>query len=471
MMRRARGALLSFLVLLLLAWPTVASSGAPTFHKGGVVAPSNIVFGAGEPSLSAGRDGRLWLSFPGCEASALTDKALGRSCANGPVYDSMDAGTSWHRWNGANGALATGAPSANGDADVAVDAAGNAYAADLGSNVIQVFRLPANASAWQYMGNVVPANGWSDRQWLAAAESGHFIVGWMGGAASADRQVALRASFDGGVTFSPTTYVGSGIGWIGTLAFSPLSTQTAYVVYSQHNGSATGALAYKFQDLWVAKSTDGGLSWSTRDTGIRVQVPGDEDQWSGVLMAPALAVTGTGRVVLAWSEYVPGPDPTGSTSISTAPTLGAVVKLASSTDGGASWSAPLALTALPTTAIMPWIAAGAGDRVGVSYYASPLPMNPNRVGEWSVVVTMADLSLAAPTLASAVVDADVHQGGICTQGGACLVMGEDRALLDFFKSAALPDGRMVIAYPADPLTGGKATEIRFAIQDGGDLLN
>ncbi|MCA1813096.1 MAG: hypothetical protein LC624_03980, partial [Halobacteriales archaeon] len=65
------------------------------------------------------------------------------------------------------------------------------------------------------------------------------------------------------------------------------------------------------------------------------------------------------------------------------------------------------------------------------------------------------------------VASNVHQGGICSLGGSCV---NDRTLLDYFESDVLPDGRLVVAFPEDPVTDGKSVTLRLAVQEGGSPL-
>jgi hypothetical protein len=73
-------------------------------------------------------------------------------------------------------------------------------------------------------------------------------------------------------------------------------------------------------------------------------------------------------------------------------------------------------------------------------------------------------------MVDSVIDAGVHVGGICAEGGACFTTGSDRALLDYFESAVTPEGKLALVYPCDPVDGGKNIEIRTAVQEGGSLL-
>lgn len=447
---------------------------APAFALLGALARGGPALALGEPSLWAHDDGTLYLAFPGCD----TDRLPGgdqRTCRHGQLFRSDDDGATWLRLNDEeDGTLVAEEDSyANGDAEVAVDAAGHVYTSNLGRG-IQVLGSADRGDTWAYLGNATPPQHWADRQWMAAGAPGHVIVTWMGGETGDQRAVAVNSTFDGGRNWTGTTYLGERIGWLGQVAMDPRDPQRAYVPFTQAPptgadveptglvGLVTGLYGAAEFQLLVARTLDGGRTWDVVDTGARVTRSATGGHWSGVLMAPALDVTGDGTVVYGWAEDVR--DATGATS------TGAVVRFVASKDGGATWSAPVTVSERPT-AIMPWVTGGAGDRVAFTYYASDVPLDSDYAGSWDVVATVVDGAGGdAPALVHSRVDEGVHQGGLCARGGLCLLTGSDRALLDFFEADLLPDGRLAIAYPADPPEGGKYIEVRFALQDGGTPL-
>lgn len=437
---------------------------APTFSVVSLYEGGPRAYGAGEPNVWAALDGTLYAAFAGCDADVGPELFLGQSaCMHGVVYRSEDAGATWTRLNAdGTGALDPEGTPANGDNDVTVDAAGNVYVSNLGGG-IYVQRLLAGEDSWKEVGNVVPDEHWADRQWMAASAPGHLVVAWMGGAEGTDRQVAVNTTFDAGETWTGVAYLGKDIGWLGSVQFAP-DGLSAYVPFTQAEEDVgpqaflVGAARYH---LHVARTFDGGRAWDVVDTGIEVTTSGTGGHWSGVLMAPSLDVTGDGTLVYAWAEDVL--DATGLTS------TGTVVKLATSVDQGATWSAPIVVSSRAQS-IMPWVTGGAGDRVAITFLASDLPGDSDYVGEWDVSAVVVDAVASTPEVVETVLEAAVHTGGICSKGGACLLTGSDRALLDFFESDLLPDGRLVVAYMTDPPTTGKALQLRVAVQDGGSLL-
>lgn len=433
---------------------------APAFDLVGAIARGGPVYGAGEPSVAVAPDGAIYAAFPGCDEGLGPMLFLGLgSCASGVVYRSGDRGRSWMRLNDEQGNLAKDAPSANGDADVAVDSAGNVYVTNLGEGIESVRSLDGGAT-WTYTGNVVPKGSRSvDRNWLAAAGPGHVIHNWMGGPSDKGRKVGIVATFDGGESYADVTYVGESIGWQGSVQFAPNGT-TAYVPFTE---LLEGDLLFGGTfELMVARTLDGGRNWTVHPTGVVVATGQTSFHFSGLLMAPNLDVTSDGTLVWAYSEE--SQDPAGLSATK------ATVKLIASRDLGETWSEPLVVSQRHN-AIFPWAAGGAGDRVAVAYLASDVPADPDRAGVWDLVVAVVDgVGTDAATVVETVVDANVHQGGVCASGGGCFIKASDRALLDYLEMDVMPDGQLVIAYPADPLTGGKAIEVRVAVQSGGSPL-
>ncbi|HLE47151.1 MAG TPA: sialidase family protein, partial [Candidatus Thermoplasmatota archaeon] len=320
-------------------------------------------------------------------------------------------------------------------------------------------------TTWEYQANLTPKTHFADRQWLAGGRPGHLIVTWMGGKTAAGesprRSVAINTTFDAGATWTGITYVDDGIGWLGPVAFDPNLT-SAYIPYTKR-ATAAGQLPTQGPTfgLHLAVTHNGGLNWTNLDTRVRIRASGTGGHWSGVHMAPALDVTGDGHIVYAWSEDVV--DATGASS------NGARVRMMSSRDAGLSWTTPATISTR-TSAIMPWVTGGAGDRVAVNYYASDVGFDTDMVGgRWDVMVAMVDDVGGTPKAVTSILDRDVHYGGLCSRGTGCSPPS-DRALLDFFEADVMPDGRLIVSYGADPHTGGKYAEIRTAIQSGGTPL-
>ncbi|HUR25164.1 MAG TPA: sialidase family protein [Candidatus Thermoplasmatota archaeon] len=455
---------------------------APTFRLIGPLARTGPVYGGGEPSVSAGMDGRLYVAFPGCDRGFyLVDVPGQQTCDHGLVYRSADDGATWQRLNReGDGRYDDGeeGPAANGDAEVAVDAAGTVYASNLGAGGIQVHRSDNGGTSWTYLGNATESGESADRQWMAAAAPGHLIVTWMGSETDGDgvnqtRAVVVNTTFDGGATWTGALALGKEIGWLGPVQFAP-DGRTAYIPFTQVE-EATPAILVGTQtfSMRVARTLDGGATWEVLDTGARWDSVASGGHWSGVLMAPALDVTGDGAIVLAYA--VDREDPAAAVLA-----LGTELRMLASLDGGSTWTpsqvlavpSPLGMEQRPGSPIMPWVTGGAGDRFAITYLLGTTVTDSDYEGTtWDVRAMAVDgLRSGSLAVADGLVQEAVHQGAVCSRGGACLLTGSDRAILDFFKSDVTPDGRIIVAYPSDPLQGGKTIDIRVAIQDGGTFL-
>ena len=455
---------------------------APAFALLGAVARTGPVYGGGEPSVWATGDGTLFVAFPGCDRGFyLADVPGQETCEHGLVYRSTDDGATWERLNRlGDGRYEDGGqgPAANGDAEVTVDAAGTVYASNLGAGGIQVHRSDDGGATWTYLGNATEPGEAADRQWMAAAAAGHLIVTWMGSEtdlAGEDqaRAVVVNTTFDGGATWTGAIALGADIGWLGPVAFAP-DGQTAYIPFTQvETASAAILLGTQTFSMRVARTLDGGRSWEVLDTGARWDSAATGGHWSGVHMAPALDVTGDGTVVVAYATDRNDPA-AGATA------LGTQLHVLASLDGGATWSAPqelpvpspLGLEQGRGAPIMPWVVGGAGDRFAVTYLFGTTATDTDYEGTlWDVRAMVVDgVRDGSLGIVDSLVEAAVHQGAVCSRGGTCLLTGSDRALLDFFESDVTADGRLVVAYPADPAQDGKYIDIRVAIQDGGTRL-
>ncbi|MCA1819617.1 MAG: glycoside hydrolase [Halobacteriales archaeon] len=256
------------------------------------------------------------------------------------------------------------------DCDVAADAAGNLYAAEMTTQDTILVSSSSDAGAsWtsNSLASGLPTPGTRDvRPWLAAGGPGiiHLVFEQVG---DSGYELRYTKSTTQGVAFQPpvTVAVASGGKSIQPGQFDAAPDGTAIAIPYAVGGGTFDAVA----DLHVASSADGGATW--KDTVVAATL---------VYHWPALSMDNGGILHLAWTG--PGASP---------------VMYATSTDGGATWAAPLAVIGGVSNAV-PGVSGGAkGQAVIAAYGATDSPDGPRGYLHWARI-TGAD---QAPKVATA----------------------------------------------------------------------
>jgi hypothetical protein len=128
-----------------------------------------------------------------------------------------------------------------------------------------------------------------------------------------------------------------------------------------------------------------------------------------------------------------------------------------STNKGASWSNPIAVTnsgtgGMPTTNIFPWITAGDNGRIGIVWYGTDAPTHADNNAEWKTYYAFtANARATTPTMRWLEASDHVnHVGNISQAGFSPNETAVNRNLIDFFEVAHDPrDGAAVIAFGDD----------------------
>ncbi|MHB2023713.1 MAG: hypothetical protein ACYCO3_10335 [Mycobacteriales bacterium] len=197
-----------------------------------------------------------------------------------------------------------------------------------------------------------------------------------------------------------------------------------------------------------------------------------------------IAIDSAGGLYVVWSQAPTDP----ATGLITGPST---IYLAYSTDKGATWSAPIDVSAsVPglQTNVFPWVAAGAPGKVDVVWYGTPtLGTCPSKsastptcgsssiAGVWNVYLAQSlNLTSAHPTFqATKVSEYSNHYGAICTMGIGCST-GGDRGLLDFIQVQTGPQGQAEVVWSDaanDNFNGGTSSAlIDYARQVSGPGL-
>jgi hypothetical protein len=296
---------------------------------------------------------------------------------------------------------------------------------------------------------------------------------------------------------------------IGT-ATRPIPTHNVYIPFIRRISRpiGTGLFGIDAWLLYVAKSTDGGDSW----TRHRVAVLAGTENPANIF--PQLTIDRGGNLYFTWSETQ------GGIAESTAqqpgnqerriPTGEQDVHYKFSTDGGLTWTpqtppvpedvipdpteavAPQPPTGLPTTdginltkeandsAIFPWMVAGDPGQVGIVYYKANTGINSNvaftdaegtrpNPSVWNVFFGQSQNALnTGANFKSVQVSAQPnHLGQICTGGLSC---EGDRDLLDFIAFDIDSRGAAVIAYSDDNQRRNTDTRDRVTRQISGPSL-
>lgn len=274
----------------------------------------------------------------------------------------------------------------------------------------------------------------ADRQWITSRGSHVWIAYHDSGSSTT---VHVQRSDDDGFTWKrvgdPITGNGQTTGGStfnnenGPIVADPISG-VLYDAYAYGSASVQKGTSADFNNVAVARSMDGGVTWTT--TTVFAAPRGSvEDS-----IFPALAVDpANGNVYATWSDQ-------------------AHVYVSKSTDHGATWSPASAVTVAPVeTAVEPWVAARNGT-VDVVYYGTNVAGNSNTetTAAWNVYLaqsTNGGVSFAQ----TRVTPSPNHFGVICTGGISC--KSGTRNLLDLFEIAIDPqNGKAGVVYTDDTLT-------------------
>ena len=374
-------------------------------------------YGGGEPNIAALPDGTLFVAAPtGMAESGVIE-------GGGYLWRSQDGGATWEQLRGPSGTLPVG-PFCSCDSDVVTSPDGWVYYTDwwiagyLGPGNYLVERSSDGGETW----DATPITSREaitrvDRQWLVAGEDGfvglfynRFGIGFgpvvVNSGEVPDVATGIHAVFsrDHGATWSDPVVVVPHGAQIGHARILPDGTLVQPYGYNEYDAEKGSWRSPSFVN--VAVSTDGGQTWESHPVA---QAPEGFDN----LWAVQADVDRSGAIHVAWSARVD--DDIMATYVAT------------SRDGGRTWTDPLALRAEGLN-FLPWVAAYGNDTVAVGWYGGDATGEPTEADEeWFAYV--AESHDGGETFAvHRVSEEPVKTGPMCPRGAAC---DGDRELLDY----------------------------------------
>ena len=239
------------------------------------------------------------------------------------------------------------------------------------------------------------------------------------------------------------------------------NTHYIYIPFVRAQPIIPGVSSGPPYSLWVARSTDGGSTW----TRNQVAPLGAHNP---VNLFPEMTVDKAGNLYYTWSQTQgPASDDSGLTGEQD-------VYYTYSTDRGTTWVPPIPLTQEANdTAVMPWMVAGDAGRVDLVYYKANSGINSN-IGfdsndnpmVWNAYFgqSLNALNTGSNFKSVQISDHPNHLGGICTAGLSC---SGDRDLLDFFTVDIDHLGAANVVWADDNTSRGSDTRNKFSRQLSG----
>ncbi|HZT66853.1 MAG TPA: sialidase family protein [Acidimicrobiales bacterium] len=395
------------------------AAGAGTFVAavpGGAATGGPVAVGQGgsEPGIAVGPGGVIYVDAPDGLLSSLPGSPS-------YVWRSTDGGSSWTLTPAGLRADLPG----GGDSDLAVDGSSGAiYLTDLWLGSSTISSSTNQGATWT--ANPLAGVPVEDRQWIAT--SGSSPTG--GVVYEATHQIpsglVVSKSVDGGKTFPVTTVAATPLDQTGCVC-PPGNLIARAGSGALGTGDSVGLIyATSTGGVNFARSTNGGVTFTTSTVS-----PATSDTTSSNF--PVVADAGNGDLYAVWLDVAASTD---------------TVKMAESTDWGATWGPPTTLVSTGTS-VYPWVAAS-GSKVAVSLYHTTTVSTPDAAPSGTQWFESYLESSNGGSTWSALTTADTtpaKTGAVCTGGTGC---SADRELGDFQSDAIDGSGNVDMSYVRVP---------------------
>jgi hypothetical protein len=331
---------------------------------------------------------------------------------------------------------------AGGDTDLALASQPNlngfynVYVASLALTNVYVSTSTDGGNAWLLnpTGASVPGD---DRPWISAEGSSKVCVSYH--SITATNDIFITCSNDAGLTFSQTgnafdanhLWLAGFQNAIGNLAIDPGN----HYIYQSLSGPATASETTctncGLHAVWLAVSTDGGLTFTDHAVYIN---PSTSVSYGHQFVNISVDKAGNIYVIFTDDHNL---------------------YYSFSTDHGTTWSSPTQVNKTPSnTAIFPWSTAGGAGKLdivwyGTSYYdGTNPPDNYPKSAAWYVYFAQNLQATTNPgNFTQVAATPIIHYGGVCEGGVSCT---GNRDLYDDFGVAASPTtGLASIIYSND----------------------
>lgn len=372
------------------------------------------------------------------------------------MWSSLDGGVTWNYLGEPDGAQAAnvisgtnGVGLGGGDEDLIALPNGQVDMTSLwlGSNTTCVSTNQGTTWLCNPNGSTVPDD---DRQWLA--HFGNNIVYItsknLGTFVAGPSTLYVAKSTDGGITFPTVSLVTTP-----ELGIQPGdegnivvdNNGNVYLVFLDTSGTI----------IYMAKSTDGGSTWMIKQ--VYAAPPCTPTLCISLAhVFASIAVDGGNNLYIAFSD-------------------GTYSYYTSSTDGGATWRLPTIVQSgfgLKST-VEPWVVAGDAGKINIFFYGTTNRSFMDSKANWVVYMAQSQNALArVPTFSVAPATPYViHTGAICNMGTAC--PSGTRTLLEYFFPDTYVDGNADAVFP-DSIhvqdTTAPNTTVWFVKQTGGNRI-